>query len=245
MNDGMFPPTDPTGSGSWRGGFAVDPLLGGHDTANDRTSDPNGRTSARPPESGDPTRRARPNVVGSTGRPVWTGRGRQTQVSPRERALLNSVRLRWAATWLAIVVTSTVSHVCFAGTTAYAGGYLQFCLAMAVLALGGFATMAYANDRHTVVKDVRSPLLTILGGGTSTAIVSAVFRGVQGPTGGDTTNMFAGLFLSGLPIIFLTTVAIPALLYARTIWAHRALHRSAMDSEELVSIYTRQDGLQR
>jgi hypothetical protein len=48
-----------------------------------------------------------------------------------------------------------------------------------------------------------------------------------------------------LPVVFLLTVVLPAFIFVKEIAGMRAIYRSTLDDQEAVTLWTRQDGLQR
>lgn len=76
-------------------------------------------------------------------------------------------------------------------------------------------------------------------------LIAGLARSLDGLGVSADSDLFARTIHSAIPWLFIADVVFPALLFAKTIVGMRASTRNAMDVEEEVGIWTRQDGLQR
>jgi hypothetical protein len=164
---------------------------------------------------------------------------------PRGYSARTAVYLRYAAYFLVIVMCSAVTHVAFShtGTFAVDGGFLMFLVSGMVLVAGAAGTMLYTNQRNELIEQVRHYLF-----GMMTFPGAAVSLVMWGSTGMVNPNVardtFTNMLSFGLPMVFYCTVVIPAILFIKLLAGMRTLHRSTMDDQEMVNLWTRLDGKQ-
>lgn len=60
--------------------------------------------------------------------------------------------------------------------------------------------------------------------------------------GGTTDDQFLKVIFVGLPALYFVTVVIPPVLFVKTIAQIRTLHCSRLEDQEMMSMWTRQDG---
>lgn len=110
-----------------------------------------------------------------------------------------------------------------------------------VALVGAGATLFYVNLRSELLEKVRHYIFgIILVPGTLIAGLLYVLPNWSSAEGGQ----LGGLLNSVLPSIFIAAVVLPALVFVKEILGIRTLHRSTMDDQEAVALWSRQDGLQ-
>ena len=125
----------------------------------------------------------------------------------------------------------------------YASGGGQFMLfsATVISVVGALATLFYVNLRRELLEKVRHYIFgVILIPGTLVAGVLHILPNWSSAEGGELGGLLNGV----MPSIFLATVVLPAVVFVKEILGIRTLHRSTMDDQEAVALWSRQDGLQ-
>lgn len=121
------------------------------------------------------------------------------------------------------------------------GTFMLFSCAV-VTVTGAVATLFYVNLRNELVERVRHYLFgLILLPGTLLAMMLRAFQEWEWANEGS----LGGTLRGALPIVFLSSVLLPAIIFVKEIVSVRTLHRNRLDDEESVQLWTRQDGLQR
>ena len=67
---------------------------------------------------------------------------------------------------------------------------------------------------------------------------------LAGPSPDGHEDQFLHILFIGLPMVYFATVVIPPVLFIKMLAQMRTLHRARLDDEELMGIWTRQDGKQ-
>lgn len=161
--------------------------------------------------------------------------------------------LRGRSTRAALIVkyvNQFVLILIFAGVTerltkgvpiASGGGKFMLFSCSTVALVGAGATLFYVNLRSELLEKVRHYIFgIILVPGTLIAGLLYVLPNWSSAEGGQ----LGGLLNSVLPSIFIAAVVLPALVFVKEILGIRTLHRSTMDDQEAVALWSRQDGLQ-
>lgn len=161
---------------------------------------------------------------------------------PRWFSARVAVYLRYLAYMGTILICSGLTEVFTRGLpTANGGGkWMLFSMATIVI-VGAVASLFYTNLRNEIVDKVRSYIFGMaLFPGTLIALFLYATEDFLG------RDAFSSTLATALPIVFLCTVIIPALVFIKEITGLRSVHRSKLDDEEAVLLWTRQqDGLQR
>lgn len=164
---------------------------------------------------------------------------------PRGYSTRAGVWLRHAGYFAFIVVCSAATegftnHIPIAE---HAGEWMFLSAAIMVLACV-LGTAFWAPSRKELVEQLRHYLFgMVVGPGTGVAFVMWL---TMGQFANNTNSTFAALMENALPIVYLCTVIIPALVYVKLVAGLRTIHRSRMDDQEMVNIWSRNaDGLQR
>lgn len=161
-------------------------------------------------------------------------RGRSTRVS---------VAAKYTTYFAAILAGSGLTEWLTDGVRyASGGGRFMFSAITLITATGAVSTFFYVNMRAELVEKVRHYVFAItLAPGVLTAAALGAVQNWQYANEGS-----LGVTLQmALPAVFLATVALPAIIFVKEMLGIRTLHRSRLDDQEAVQLWTRQDGLQR
>jgi hypothetical protein len=121
------------------------------------------------------------------------------------------------------------------------GTFMLFSVAVITVS-GAVATLFYVNLRNELVERIRHYVFgIILIPGTLLAMTLRAFQEWEWANEGS----LGGTLRGALPVVFLASVVLPAIVFVKEIIGIRTLHRSKLDDEESVQLWTRQDGLQR
>lgn len=172
----------------------------------------------------------------STHRPVRTNEG------PRGAALRASVPFRYAVYCFMVFFCSGVAEWGFSGRNQ--AGLFMLGAATLMVATGAIATWFYPASRREVMATTRHYVFGIsLFPGTAVAVLYHLSHGWL-TTNGE-RGVFVSLTANALPLVFFSTVVIPAIVFIGQMAGRRFLERSRMDDQEAVALWTRQDGMQR
>lgn len=165
---------------------------------------------------------------------------------PRGYSTRAAVYLRYVGYLLVIIMCSSFCQAAFAGEDRWRnGGKWMLFAACLTLATGAVGTWTTANLRNEIVTQTRHFLfgLTVWPG----VGIAAIMWAARGLTSGADLNgdAFLSLISNALPIVYFCTVIIPPIVFIKTISGMRTLHRSHLDDEEMMRMYTRQDSMQR
>jgi hypothetical protein len=221
------PPAHQRSSGSWSDGAPMGPQV--------RDTNPFGVEMVYDPD------RRRPN----TGRPASPAARLLQFEGLRGLSTQAAVYVRYSAAFAAILVGSAVIHALVAPTRwATAGQWMLLAAALMVLTAAA-GTMVYTNQRNEIIEQARHFIfgLALFPGLGFAVLMRASADFFAGPAAqGDA---FASMLGNALPILYFITVLIPPLVFIKTIAGLRNLHRSNLDNEEYMRLYTRQDELAR
>jgi hypothetical protein len=226
--------TDPSPSrnpGSWSDGA---PPASGH-AGQVRSENPFGVELVYDPD------RRRPN----TGRPPAPASRLMQFEGLRGMSTRGSVYARYFAAFAAIVVGSAVIHSMLAPTRWQTAGQWMLLSAALMVLTAVAGTMVYTNQRNEIIEQARHFIfgLALFPGLGFAVLLRASADFFSGPAAqGDA---FASMLGNALPILYFITVLIPPLVFIKTIAGLRNLHRSNLDNEEYMRLYTRQDELAR
>ena len=107
---------------------------------------------------------------------------------------------------------------------------------------GAVATLFYVNLRKEIVERVRHYIFgIILVPGTLLAVTLRALQEWEWVNEGSLGKTLQ----AALPAIFLASVVLPAIVFVKELVGIRTLHRTKLDDEESVQLWTRQDDLQR
>jgi hypothetical protein len=159
----------------------------------------------------------------------------------RGRSTRAALALRYVASLLSVVVFSALTQGATDGIKyAEGGGVFMLLSCTTISVVGAIATLFYVNLRNEILARVRHYLFGIvLFPGTLLALFLHVTKSWWGQDSISSTLSMA------LPVVFLLTVVLPAFIFVKEIAGMRAIYRSTLDDQEAVTLWTRQDGLQR
>ena len=160
----------------------------------------------------------------------------------RGRSTRAAVILRYVAYMFAVAICSSLTQVFTSGLANVSGGgwFMLLCITT-IGAVGAGATMVYPNLRPELVQRSRFYMFNVVC--VPGTLFAAVLRTAQHWMGTDTLGRTLGM---AIPLIFLSTLILPALVFVKEIVGLRGVSRSKLDDEEAVLLWTRQsDGMSR
>jgi len=165
---------------------------------------------------------------------------------PRGLSMRSSVYLRHVAYFLIIVLCSAVSDFCFRSVGQYAiGGKLMFAMCVLVMMVAAAGTAFYTNQREEIIEQARHYVFGLmLLPGTALALIMWAAQSMAGTSQEASSDQFMHIMMIGLPMVYFGSVILPPVLFVKMLTGMHNLHRSRLDDEELVAIWTRQDGHQ-
>lgn len=151
--------------------------------------------------------------------------------------------LRYVNYFLLILLFCGLTGILTRGVRYAAGGGTFMLFSCAVIAgSGAVATLFYVNLRKEIVERVRHYIFgIILIPGTLLAVTLRALQQWEWVNDGSLGKTLQ----AALPAIFLASVVLPAIVFVKELVGIRTLHRTKLDDEESVQLWTRQDGLQR
>lgn len=153
--------------------------------------------------------------------------------------------LRYGAYWVAIVVSSSLVQALFVNTpSAKSGGMWLMMSASFQCVVAAVGSIFLAPHRPEIVEQLRSYLFgyTILPATGVALFLWFAQQMVENSTGED---VFLGTMVSALPFLYFLPVILPSIIFTKLVAGFRVVSRVSMDDEELMRIYTRNDGYQR
>lgn len=154
-----------------------------------------------------------------------------------------TLALRYANYLLLVLLMSGLTGLLTNGVRYASGGgtFMLFSCAV-VTGSGALATLFYVNLRREIVERVRHYVFgIILLPGTLLAVTLRALQQWEWVNDGSLGRTLQ----AALPAIFLASVVLPAIVFVKELVGIRTLHRTKLDDEESVQLWTRQDGLQR
>ncbi len=151
--------------------------------------------------------------------------------------------LRYVNYFLLIALFCGLTGLLTRGVRYASGGGTFMLFSCAVIsASGAVATLFYVNLRKEIVERVRHYIFgIILIPGTLLAVTLRALQEWEWVNEGSLGKTLQ----AALPAIFLASVVLPAIVFVKELVGIRTLHRTKLDDEESVQLWTRQDGLQR
>ena len=161
----------------------------------------------------------------------------------RGRSTRATLVLKYINQFILIILFAGLTERLTRGVPYASGGGKFMIFSCTVVSLtGAGATLFYVNMRRELIEKVRHYIFgIILVPGTLIACLLKVLPEWSASEGGE----LGGVLNSVLPSIFIAGVVLPALVFVKEILGIRTLHRSTMDDQEAVAMWTRQDGLQK
>ena len=165
---------------------------------------------------------------------------------PRGLSTRAAVYLRHVAYLFVVFAASAITNWSFHRVNKYLiGGEMMFALAMLTLAAGAVGTLFYTNQRNEILSQSRHYTFgMMLLPGTVLSLIIAGAQTLAGPAATASNDQFMSVILTGLPMVYFATVVIPPILFIKMLAGIRHLHRSKLDDQEMMALWTRQDPLQ-
>ena len=160
----------------------------------------------------------------------------------RGRSTRAALVVKYLNQFIFIIILAGIAERLTQGVPYASGGGKYMLFSCSVVALvGAGATLFYVNLRRELLEKVRHYIFgIILVPGTLIACLLYVLPNWSSSEGGE----LGGVLNSVLPSILIAAVVLPALVFVKEILGIRTLHRSTMDDQEAVALWSRQDGLQ-
>lgn len=151
--------------------------------------------------------------------------------------------IKWVVFYLTALLGCGLTEFLTAGVPyATHGGLFMLGSVTLIAATGAASTLFYVNIRTEIVEKVRHYIFAIVVvPGTLVAVIVKVtqyWEWINEGSLGSTLQI-------ALPIVFLTTVVLPTFIFVKEMLEIRTIHRSKLDDQEAVQLWTRQDGAQR
>jgi hypothetical protein len=144
--------------------------------------------------------------------------------------------LKYLTMFFSILILSSLTETLTNGVKNVSGGgwFMLACSTM-IFAVGAVATMLYPNIRSEIIHKTKFYVVNVIT--VPGTIFSILIKTAQSWLGTDTLGQTLGI---AIPVIFLSTLILPALVYVKEIVGLRGINRSKMDDEEAVLLWTRQ-----
>lgn len=164
---------------------------------------------------------------------------------PRGRATKVSIFVKYASWLFIIILASAATQAATAGIPLlHNAGMWMYVMSAIQCLTAGAAMVAFANNRNDILTSLRHYLfgLSILPATGLALIMWITYNTLLA----NTSSSMAQVLTSALPWGFFITMFIPAAVFIKYVTGLRTLHRTNLDNEEAVSLWTRQsDGLSR
>lgn len=144
--------------------------------------------------------------------------------------------LKYISIFISVLLLSSVTQYLTRGVkNVSGGGWFMLSCSTIIFIVGSIATMMYPNMRSELIHKTKFYVMNIIC--VPGAIFSLLIRFAQNWLGTDTLGQTLGI---AIPVIFLSTLILPALVYIKEIVGLRGINRSKLDDEEAVLLWTRQ-----
>jgi len=155
-----------------------------------------------------------------------------------------TVYLRYLSYWFTIVASGAVAHYCFKSVPeATSGGIWLMASCAFQLVVAALGTMFAAHRRDEILEQMRG---YVFGYTVAPGIGVAIFMWVaRNMVSSGSEDMFIRTAVSALPWIYFIPVLVPAVIFLKMVAGFKTIDRIGLDDEEILKIYTRNDGLQR
>lgn len=155
-----------------------------------------------------------------------------------------SVQLRYVSYWFTIVLAGALTHYCFKSVPeASSGGVWLMASCAFQLVTAALGTMFAAHRRDEILEQLRA---YVFGYTVAPGVGVAVFMWVaRNMVSSGSEDMFIKTAVSALPWLYFIPVLVPAVIFLKMVSGFKTIDRIGLDDEEMLKIYTRNDGLQR
>lgn len=198
---------------------------------------PNHHRPGQPPQSEKPQQRA--DIARLTRR----ARRRRNE-GLRGVSVRVSVLFRYLTYWFVIVLSGAVAHYCFRSVPeAGSGGIWLMASCTFQLVIAVLGTMFAAHRRTEIIEQLRGFLFGYtIGPGIGVAVFMWVARNF---VAGGAEDLFIRTAVAALPWIYFIPILVPAVIFLRLVAGFKTIDKVGLDDEEILQIYTRNDGRQR
>lgn len=169
----------------------------------------------------------------------------RTNEGPRGYSTRVAVYLRHAAYFLTLVLCSSLTHYAMqaAGPYSIDGGKVMFFMAALTLAVGALGTIFYANNRNEIIEQARHYVFGLMVlPATGVSLILWVVKGMI--TAQANPDAFSQTVDVGLLMVFGAALIMPPVIFMKMMAGIRTLHRSTTDDQEMMQLWSRQDGRQ-
>lgn len=155
-----------------------------------------------------------------------------------------TVYLRYLSYWFTIVAGGALAHKCFQSVPESASGGVWLMASCAFqLAVAVLGTMFAAHRRQEILEQFRAYVFGYtVGPGLGVAVFMWVARNM---VSSGSEDQFVRTAVAALPWIYFIPILVPAVIFLRMVTGFRTIDKVGLDDEEILQIYTRNDGLQR
>lgn len=164
---------------------------------------------------------------------------------PRGYSTRAAVFARHAAYLLTIILCSSITHFAMqaAGPYMLDGGTVMLFMSAFTLLVGALATAGYPAHRNQIIEEVRHYVFGLMVlPGTGVATILWVFKGLLSSQANP--DAFSRTVDFGLLLVFGTLMVMPPVVFVKLMSGIRTLARSTRDDQEMMSVWSRQDGHQ-
>lgn len=171
-------------------------------------------------------------------------RRRRRNEGLRGFSVRSTVFLRYLSYWFTIVAAGALAHYCFRSVPeASSGGIWLMASCAFQLVVAALGTLFFANRRDEILEQMRG---YIFGYTVAPGIGVAVFMWVaRNMVSSGSEDMFVRTAVYALPWIYFIPILIPSVIFLKMVSGFKTIDRVGLDDEEILRIYTRNDGLQR
>lgn len=169
----------------------------------------------------------------------------QANEGPRGYSTRAAVYLRHAAYLLVLILCSAITHYAMAAAGPYSidGGQVMFFMATLTLAVAALGTMFYAGNRNEILEQARHYVFGLMVlPGTGIALILWVVKGLV--TAQANPDAFSQTVDLGLLMVFGAALIMPPVIFLKLMSGIRSLNRSTTDDQEMMQVWSRQDGRQ-
>jgi hypothetical protein len=195
---------------------------------------------------------ARPRAQRVSNAPVSPDRKRLMNRRQRRRrneglrgvSVRTSLYIKYACYWLSIVLAGAITHYCFKSVPeASSGGIWLMASCAFQLVVATLGTWFAAHRRKEIVEQLKA---YVFGYTVAPGLGVAVFMWVaRNMVSSGSEDLFIRTAVSALPWIYFIPVLIPAVIFLKMVAGFKTIDKIGLDDEEILQIYTRNDGLQR